>query len=192
ALVTTDAQEKEHQYTMAWGKLKRELKKKLKAEGVSEEQMEVIFKEERAKLKKEMGIDNPQPAAAAQPAKTEEAPKQEKKDTGAYDASADLTYIMMQGSRLGYHFMMHLNSVEDIKTTGLKNDYFRYRLGFTMSADDSRAVFGTKIASTLPERICQYDDKLDSYSFRPYLHKDTGWDGWYTDENGKAVSPFEA
>ena len=192
ALVTTDAQEKEHQYTMAWGKLKRELKKKLKAEGVSEADMDAVFREERAKLKKEMGLDTPVPAA--QPEKAE-APKQEeksvKKTGGAYDAGADLTYILKQGSRLGYHFMMSLNAVEDIKTTGLKVDYFRYRLGFAMSADDSRDVFGSKIASALPERICQYDDKLDSYSFRPYLNKDTAWDGWYVDENGKAVSPFE-
>ena len=88
--------------------------------------------------------------------------------------------------------MMHLNSIEDIKTTGLKIDYFRYRLAFAMSADDSRSVFGSKIASLIPERICQYDDKMDSYSFRPYLNGDTAWDGWYVDENGKAVSPFEA
>ena len=154
--------------------------------------MDAVFREERAKLKKEMGLDTPVPAA--QPEKAE-APKQEeksvKKTGGAYDAGADLTYILKQGSRLGYHFMMSLNAVEDIKTTGLKVDYFRYRLGFAMSADDSRDVFGSKIASALPERICQYDDKLDSYSFRPYLNKDTAWDGWYVDENGKAVSPFE-
>ena len=193
ALVTTDAQEREHEYTMAWGKLKRELKKKLRAEGVSEADMDAIFKEERAKLKKEMGLDTPAPAA--QPEKTESPKAEEKpaeKTSGAYNASDDLVYILKQGSRLGYHFMMHLNSIEDIKTTGLRTDYFRYRLGFAMSADDSRDIFGSKIASLLPERICQYDDKMDSYSFRPYLNKDTGWDGWYVDENGKAVSPFEA
>ena len=141
-----------------------------------------------------MVIDAPKPAEAPKPVeKPAEEPKTEvKKETGAYDAGADLTYILKQGSRLGYHFMMQLNSIEDIKTTGLNVDYFRYRLGFTMSADDSRAVFGTKIASLIPERICQYDDKLDSYSFRPYLHNGTEWDGWYVNENGKAVSPFEA
>lgn len=193
ALVTTDAQEREHEYTMAWGKLKRELKKKLKAEGVSEADMDAVFKEERAKLKKEMGLDTLAPAAQH---KQSEAPKHEEKKPekvgGAYNAADDLTYILKQGSRLGYHFMMHLNSIEDIKTTGLKIDYFRYRLAFAMSADDSRSVFGSKIASLIPERICQYDDKMDSYSFRPYLNGDTAWDGWYVDENGKAVSPFEA
>ena len=196
ALVKTNIEALKQQFAAVWMTRKSELEAKFKAEGLSDDETKAKLKEERMKLRAEMGIDAPQPAAAPQPApqpaKVEEAPKQEKKDTGAYDASADLIYILKQGSRLGYHFMLQLNSIEDIKTTGLNVDYFRYRLGFTMSADDSRAVFGTKIASTLPERICQYDDKLDSYSFRPYLHKDTSWDGWYTDENGKAISPFEA
>ena len=97
----------------------------------------------------------------------------------------------MQGSRLGYHFLMQLQSLSDVKTCGLKIDYFRYRMAFQLSADDSRLLFNNKVASTLPEHICQFDDTLGHYSFRPYLHHGIDWEGWSVDENETVINPYE-
>lgn len=108
----------------------------------------------------------------------------------AYNAKGDFEFIVKQGSRKGYHFLLALNNFSDLKPCGLKAEYFRYRLAFQLSTDDSRTVFNSKIASSLPEHICQFDDGLERYSFRPYLHTGIDWDGWMVDENGVAVSSY--
>lgn len=108
----------------------------------------------------------------------------------AYAALDDFAYIIKQGSRLGTHFMLIINSFADIKQCGVKPDLFRHKMAFQMSVDDSRNLFGSKIASALPEHICQYDDTYERYSFRPYLHEGIGWDGWTVDEKGNVVNPM--
>lgn len=114
----------------------------------------------------------------------------ENKNSGAYDAADDFVYIMKQGSRNGIHFLMCLNSAADLKQTGVKADFFRHKLLFQISADDSRNLIGNKGASLTPEHICLYDDTLARFSFRPYIHPDIGWEGWYVDDNGELISPF--
>ena len=118
------------------------------------------------------------------------APMSDEKTSSAYNAQDDLVYVIKQGSRLGYHFMAQLNTFADIKQCGFKPDFFRYKLAFQLSVEDSRGLFNNKVASTLPEHICQFDDSLERYSFRPYLHYG-GWMGsWYVDEKwrcGKSV-----
>ena len=96
--------------------------------------------------------------------KTDESPAENK---GAYNASDDFSMIVKLGSRLGYHFMLCLNSVSDLKSTGLKMEYFRYKLSFQSSVEDSRTMFNNKSASTIPEHVCRFDDTLESFSFRP-------------------------
>jgi len=64
-------------------------------------------------------------------------------------------------------------------------------MAFQMSAEESRSLFDKKIASTLPEHICQYDDTIVQYSFRPYLHYGIGWDGWSVTEDHKVINPYE-
>ena len=87
--------------------------------------------------------------------------------------------------------MLCLNSFADLKTTSLKGDLFRHKMSFQVSVDDSRELFGNRNASGLPERICQYYDLLEGYSFRPYMHKGITWDGWEIGEDGAAINPFE-
>ena len=116
---------------------------------------------------------------------------EEKEVKGEYNASEDFKYVVRQGSRLGYHFFMHLNSLDDIKQTNLKVDLFRHRLAFQVSDDDSRELFGSRMASSLPEHICQYFDTLERFSLRPYLHKEITWDDWAVDDDGYAVNPLD-
>ena len=98
------------------------------------------------------------------------------------DVLADIEYIVKNGSRLGYHFMFVFSSVKEFKQTTLKFDWFRHKLGFQMSSEDSWEIFNSRIACGLPSHICQYSDSLNAYSFRPYIHNDISWDGWFIDD----------
>lgn len=101
---------------------------------------------------------------------------------------ADLQYVIQQGGRKGIHFAVVLNSYGDLKQTGLRLDYFRHRVAMSMPAEDSRTMFGTKVASELPEHIGVYTDMMDRYSFRPYLHRGLTWDGLEVSENGEVIN----
>lgn len=112
-------------------------------------------------------------------------------EQGAYNASNDLQYIVMQGSRLGYHFLLFLNSYADLRETKLKPDWFRHRMAFQSPTEDSKDLFHNRSADTLPEHVCLYSDTMSRHSFRPYLHKGIGWDGWEVTEDGRAVNLFD-
>ncbi|MBQ3285678.1 MAG: hypothetical protein IJH40_08565 [Ruminococcus sp.] len=202
AIVQTEEEEKKHQLLLKWTPIKRKLRAQAKAEGKTKEEIDLLLKEELAKLRVEMGMEVPanstQPASTIDSAKAdpedqkqEETEKPAEHQPGAYNAAADFVYVVKQGSRLGYHFMLNLSSPADLKATGLKKDFFRYKMAFQLSIDDSRDIFNTKIASGLPEHICQFDDTIEQYSFRPYLHSGVSWDGWYVSDTGEVVSPFE-
>lgn len=119
-----------------------------------------------------------------------DATEEEAKDTSdnSYNASEDFKYIIKQGSRFGYHFMLCLDDLSDLKVTQLQQDLFRHKLVFQISADDSVALFASKIASRLPEHVCQYSNSLEQYSLRPFIHDGVTWDGWDLDESGSAVN----
>ena len=195
AVVSTAAAEERRMAALAWVNRKSALRAQAKAEGKSAEEIAVLLEEaKRAYFASLQNIsDTPEakpiepasPAGESVPASQEHAPAK-----GAYQAQADLQYVVKQGSRMGYHFLLCLNSYADLKTTGLKLDWFRHRMSFQISADDSRELFANKSASGLPEHICQYYDTLNRYSFRPYLHPGICWDGWMVDEHGEAVNPF--
>lgn len=106
-----------------------------------------------------------------------------------YDASADLKEIIAKGSRYGYHFMLCLNSIADIKATKTDVRLYNHKLAFQVSGDDSVLIYGNKAAAGLPEHICQYSNGMEQFSFRPYLHKGIVWDGWDVDEDGNVMDP---
>lgn len=121
--------------------------------------------------------------------KTEDQKGETQQET-AYNAKSDFEFVVKHGSRLGYHFLLDLSNYADLKVCGLKSDFFRYRLAFQMSVDDSRLMFNNRIASTLPEHICQFDDGLERYSFRPYLHAGISWEGWSVSTDGVVTNPY--
>ena len=117
---------------------------------------------------------------------SEETPESEA--PGAYNALEDLKYIVKQGSRFGYHFMLCLNNVADIKPTQLQFELFRHKFAFQLSGDDSVSMFSSKIATKLPEHICQYSSALEQYSLRPFIHEGINWDDWDIDSKGEAIN----
>lgn len=159
------------------------------AAGVAESEIDLYVKQKRAALAAAIQTEVQETKSLPTEKKQVEVQK-EHLASGAYSAGVDLQYIVKQGSRMGYHFFLALNNYDDLKTTTLKVDWFRHRMAFQMSAEDSREIFTSKVASGLPEHVCQYYDTMNLHSFRPYLHRGISWDGWTVDENGNAVNPF--
>ena len=197
ATVQSDEDEQRRKYALKWGKYKKPYVEKAKAEGKTQEEikemtaeLEKHFREQEGKNLQRTKPHNNQQIAEDQQSKEKKKSNFKKHPSGAYNAKEDLKYVIRQGSRMGYHFLLGLNSYSDLKQCGLKVNDFRYRLAFQISVDDSRDIFNNKIASTLPEHICQFDDTLERYSFRPYLHEGIGWDGWFVAENGKVINPY--
>jgi len=120
-----------------------------------------------------------------EPEATAETAEDEK---GAYNALEDFKYIVRQGSRFGYHFMLCLSNLSDLHSTKLQKDLFRHKLAFQISGEDASNLFANRAASKLPEHICQYSDNLETYSLRPFIHEGIVWDGWDVDADGEAVN----
>lgn len=190
AVISSEDDEMRRQYAIKWMRYKKTFVKEAEADGKSKEEIEKMLPGLELRFRNEQGYVTPKNIEKLTESQESKATTPEFKN-GAYNATKDFEYIVMQGSRLGYHFFMAISSLADLKQTRLKQDYFRYKLSFQISVDDSRALFGNKIASTLPEHICQFDDTLERYSFRPYLHKNVGWDGWSLDDFGKVINPYE-
>ena len=108
-----------------------------------------------------------------------------------YNAKADLQAIVKMGSRLGVHFLMCVNSIADIKQTGIGEREFVHRMAFRMPKDDVSYIFPSGSASSvsgMPQHVCMYTDTMSKYSFRPYIHKYINWDGWQIDSKGNVVN----
>ena len=88
--------------------------------------------------------------------------------------------------------MIYLSNLSDLKMANLQVQLFRHKLAFQVSKDDSQALFSSsRTGSQLPEHVCQYDNTIDHYSFRPFIHQNVSWDGWDIDENGEASNGLE-
>ncbi len=184
-------------YATMWVSAKLKKKRELKAQGKSEDEIKLLLIDFKKEFDKEHEVPaatsssaSKAPAAPSTPAPAAVKTSTEKTG-GAYNAKEDFVFVIKQGSRIGYHFVLNLNSVSDIKTCNLKPEFFRHKLSFQISKDDARTLYGTSKTSTdIPEHICQYDDTLNKFSFRPYLHKGICWEGWDIGEDGNAISPF--
>ena len=197
AYVTTEAEQKKTEMTLKWFAREDELREKYKSEGKSDTEIENLIDEEMTAFfdvqKAEKVEDSDEAGTENDSIELKNSDDTEidyTEKTGAYNALSDLQYIMTRGCRAGYHFLLLCNQLDDVKMSGAKVDWFRHRLSFQVSADDSRELFQAKTASTLPEHICQYSNQIDRYSFRPYLHPDISWEGWFVGEDGTVFSPF--
>ena len=139
--------------------------------------------QEEENFSREQGLE-----AAKQTSETTEWKDEGPLEDASYNALEDFKYIVKQGSRFGYHFMLCLNTVSDIKSTHLQPELFRHKVVFQIAAEDSLTLFASNSASRLPEHVCQYSDTLEQYSLRPFIHEGISWDGWDVDADGNAVS----
>lgn len=104
-----------------------------------------------------------------------------------YDAREDLKYILTNGPRLGYHFMLVFGTVGDLRQTKIDTSLFKHKIMFRTAKPDAMTVVGTSnagVVSELEDHSFRYTNGLDSLSFRPYLHPGLSWDGWQLSANG--------
>ena len=105
----------------------------------------------------------------------------------AYDAREDLKFILTQGPKLGYHFVILFNTISECKQQKINYDLFKHKIMFRAPRSDANelgSALNGKIVSTLDNHSFRYSDGLDTLSFRPYLHQGISWDGWILGENG--------
>lgn len=201
ATVENDEDAKLAAFGTAWAMQRMKKKKELEKQGLSQNEINEKLKEIRKNFEKQYSAEHDVPSADVSKRENStgqifqrESNKENENvhEAGAYNALDDFAYVVKQGSRLGIHFMLYLNNFADLKSCGFKNiSLFRYKLAFQLSVDDSRNMFNNKSASILPEHICKYDDGLDQYSFRPYLHYGVGWEGWHINEDGTVFNPYK-
>lgn len=117
----------------------------------------------------------------------DEVVNEEYEEEKTYDAREDLKYILTNGPRLGYHFMMVFNTVGDIYQNRVDVSLFKHKLLFRTSKTDASSLVGVadaEVISKLEDHSFRYNNGLDRMSFRPFLHKGLFWDGWQVNENG--------
>ena len=200
AVVDSEAEELRHAFAMSWLRKSEEITRKLKAQGKTDEEIKKLIpkyiEEEKIEFCKARNIDpdylnrQAKPVSQADKSNASDNSRTEAKSS-AYNALQDFVYVVKQGSRIGYHFMLCINDYSDLMQCGFRTpDLFRYRMAFRLSVQDSRELFNNKSASTLPEHICKFDNRLEQYSFRPYLHEGVEWDGWCLNEDGSIFNPY--
>lgn len=102
-------------------------------------------------------------------------------ENGSYDAREDLKYILTNGPRLGYHFVMHFSSPGDVNQSKIDTSLFKHKIMFRAAKNEAALVIGaanSAVVANLEDHSFRYSNGLDSLSFRPYLHPGLSWDGW--------------
>jgi hypothetical protein len=196
AMISSEDEEAKRRYAMQWLKYRRPYVAQAKAEGKTEAEINQMLLTLETQFREEKGYApaaDSKPDAVKKTEPVEPVPETANQpDAGkAYNAQDDLVYVVKQASRFGCHMMLAINTFADLKQCGLKLEFFRYKMAFQISVEDSRDMFSSKIASTLPEHVCQFDNTLEKYSLRPYLHRSIDWEGWYVGDDGTAISPYE-
>lgn len=111
----------------------------------------------------------------------------EEDDMSLYDARDDLKFILTQGPRLGYHFIMVFNTVGEVSQSKIDLTLFNHRILFCIPKSDAINLVNSgeaKIVSELENHSFRYNNGLDALSFRPYLHSGLSWDGWNLSSDG--------
>ena len=105
-----------------------------------------------------------------------------------YDARNDFSFILQQGSRIGYHFIVIFNSIEELNQCKLNISHFRHKIMFRNPQNDAAILMRNANPAAIAElesHSFRYTDGLEAVSFRPYLHDGIILDGWSTDQGEK-------
>lgn len=114
------------------------------------------------------------------------APKPEEPKLCLYDARDDLRYILTQGPRLGYHFLLLANTMGEYKQMQFSHNLFKHKVLFRASKDEIYDMAGSqgRVVAALADHSFRYTNGLDSMNFRPFLHEGLSLDGWQIGEDG--------
>ncbi len=116
-----------------------------------------------------------------------QAASSEQNVSAVYDARDDIRYILTQGPRLGYHFMVVFHTCMEFSQSRMNTDLFRHKLLLRTPRMDAAEIIGSFQAgevAELADHVFRYTNGLDNISFRPYLHKGITFEGWRLTEVG--------
>lgn len=102
-------------------------------------------------------------------------------NNSVYDAREDLKYILTNGPRLGYHFIIQFGSPGDVNQSKIDLSLFKHKIMFRTAKNEATFIIGatnSTVVANLEDHSFRYSNGLDSLSFRPYLHLGISWDGW--------------
>lgn len=122
----------------------------------------------------EKGISKYSSKEVAPVTQSAEKSKDQKDQNMTYNARGDFIQILSNGSRLGIHVMLNLESVKSLKRfrgTGFTLEDFKHKIALQMTKDDAYTYIDNARAVTdLDEISAIYNDGSNSYKlFRPYL-----------------------
>lgn len=110
-----------------------------------------------------------------------------KTDDKIYDAREDLKYVLMQGSKLGYHFILFNNTYMEFKQTTISSEIFKHSILSRNPRFDISNIVGigdSKIVAELSNEIFRYSNKLESLNYKPYIYKGLTIGGFLLNESG--------
>ena len=108
------------------------------------------------------------------------------KENNEYDARADLKFILTQGPRLGYHFVILFNTAGELSQSKIDISLCKHKILFRMPKADAVGIIGSvsaNVVAELEDHSFRYSNGIDALSFRPYLHPGLSWDGWFMSGN---------
>lgn len=110
-----------------------------------------------------------------------------KRGRSAYDAREDMERLLKSSSDEGIHFAFCFGYAKDFSDTRIKDKFFKHKIAFSMSRDDSSEILGSRIASEIDPEVCVYSDGIAMYTMHPHIYRGVPCNGWYIDDKGSIV-----
>ena len=104
----------------------------------------------------------------------------------AYDARADMEWILENASSYGLHFLFYFDYALDFRNLRMNGSNFRHKILFPMSNDDAWEI-GCKKAAGIDAGTFVYSNGKDIYTMRPHIFKGVPLNGWTVDDEGNIV-----
>lgn len=111
-----------------------------------------------------------------------------KEEEKIYDARSDLKYVLSQGPKLGYHFILLNNTYMEFKQTTISPDIFKHTILSRNPRFEISNIVGlsdAKIVAELANEIFRYSNKLESLNYKPYTYKGLTIGGFSLNESGE-------
>ena len=92
-------------------------------------------------------------------------------DSENVDPIEELDYILKNGSRYGYHLLLHCNGYAEWSQMRFSTDLFKHKILTGISKDDASMLAGAKEARTiinLKENLFRYTNGVDGTTYKPY------------------------
>lgn len=134
-----------------------------------------------ASISRRNNPEGTQPSTVTQKIEKPAVVETESHENAEYDARADLKFIMTQGPRLGYHFVVLFNTAGELNQSKMDTSLCKHKILFRMAKNDAVGIIGSSSANVVAEledHSFRYTNGIDALSFRPYLHPGLSWDGW--------------